>query len=36
MRIYAGTYQGQIAIIEGLPTDINIRTSKQVSDVLLS
>jgi hypothetical protein len=33
MYIYAGTYQGNVVILQGDPTQLSIKTIKQVSEV---
>ncbi len=33
MYVYAGSYQGNIIILQGDPTNLQIKTMKQVSEV---
>lgn len=35
MYVYAGTYQGNIIILQGDPAQLQIKTMKQVSEVTI-
>jgi hypothetical protein len=32
MRVYAGTYQGHVLILQGEPSSLNIKSNKAVSE----